>query len=448
MPPPLIYDRVWETSTSTGTGDMTLAGAVVGHSTFAARVGASRSCYYCIGHRTANEWEVGIGTVGSGLLQRNTVISSSTGSAVSFSAGTKDVFVTRPAGFVEDHTDGRLTISTGVSVTTTDVTGGTLYYTPHVGNRLNLFGGSIWHPYTFTESSLALSQSIAAAVTGNTTNVSPTVTSVSSTAALYAGQPITGTGIPSGTVIQSVDSGTQITLSKNATATNSTVSLSCYPANYDVWGYDNGSALALDLTAWTNNTTRATALASQDGVLYKNGDTGRRYLGSFRVSSLNTLESSMGVVGTGNGGKRYLWNYRNRVPLQLLATDTTSSWNYTTNAWRQVRAQVGNRVELFLGLSEDPVQAVVQAAASNATGSGQQVAAGLGVDSTTVNSAQLYGAWAPPSGTVINAQFMDFLAAGYHALNWLEISVATGTTVWQGTGAAAVSVGVLARMMG
>jgi len=95
----VLKDRVKETSTTTGTGTFTLAGAVTGYQTFSAAIGNTNTCYYTIASQTLNEWEVGIGTVGAGTLARTTILSSSNaGSVVTFSAGTKDVFVTYPAG--------------------------------------------------------------------------------------------------------------------------------------------------------------------------------------------------------------------------------------------------------------------------------------------------------------------------------------------------------------
>ena len=95
----VLKDRVKETSTTTGTGTFTLAGAVTGYQTFSAAIGNTNTCYYTIAGQTSNEWEVGIGTVGAGTLARTTILASSNaGSVVTFSAGTKDVFVTYPAG--------------------------------------------------------------------------------------------------------------------------------------------------------------------------------------------------------------------------------------------------------------------------------------------------------------------------------------------------------------
>lgn len=94
----VLADRVKESSTTTGTGTFTLDGAATGYQTFSAAIGNGNTCYYTIAGQTTNEWEVGIGTVGASSLARTTILSSSNaGSAVTFSAGTKDVFVTYPA---------------------------------------------------------------------------------------------------------------------------------------------------------------------------------------------------------------------------------------------------------------------------------------------------------------------------------------------------------------
>ena len=106
----VINDRVKETTTTTGTGAVSLAGAVTGFETFAAGIGNSNTVYYCIAHQDQAEFEVGLGTLDgdSSDLTRTTVISSSNSdSAVDFSAGTKDVFCTIPASKLvfEDGSD-------------------------------------------------------------------------------------------------------------------------------------------------------------------------------------------------------------------------------------------------------------------------------------------------------------------------------------------------------
>jgi hypothetical protein len=97
----VLADRVRETTTTTGNGTITLAGAVVGFQSFAA-VGNGNVTYYTIAGQGTSEWEVGIGTytLSGTTLARTTVLASSNGgAAVNLSAGTKNVFVTYPAGF-------------------------------------------------------------------------------------------------------------------------------------------------------------------------------------------------------------------------------------------------------------------------------------------------------------------------------------------------------------
>jgi len=93
----VVNDRVRETSTTTGTGTLTLAGAITGFETFSTAIGNTNTTYYSIVNENG-EFEVGLGTVGAGTLSRDTIISSSNSdAAVNFSAGTKDVFCTLPA---------------------------------------------------------------------------------------------------------------------------------------------------------------------------------------------------------------------------------------------------------------------------------------------------------------------------------------------------------------
>jgi hypothetical protein len=92
----IVKDRVQETSATTGTGTITLAGAVAGFQSFSA-IGDSNTTYYAIVGGT--QWEVGLGTYTSSgtTLSRDTVLASSTGSKLDLAAGTKNVFVTYPA---------------------------------------------------------------------------------------------------------------------------------------------------------------------------------------------------------------------------------------------------------------------------------------------------------------------------------------------------------------
>jgi len=96
----VINNRVRETTSTEGTGAVTLGGAVGGFQTFAAGIGNSNTTYYTISINSENEWEVGRGTLNgdSSTLTRTEVLeSSNSDSAVDFSAGSKEVFCTLPA---------------------------------------------------------------------------------------------------------------------------------------------------------------------------------------------------------------------------------------------------------------------------------------------------------------------------------------------------------------
>ena len=113
----VLKDRVKETTVVTGTGSATLLGAVLGFQSFNTAVPTGSIVYYCIAGQGTSEWEVGYGTfTAPATLSRDSIYSSSAaGAAVSFSAGTKDVFITYPAEqAVFQETNGDLRIIDGV----------------------------------------------------------------------------------------------------------------------------------------------------------------------------------------------------------------------------------------------------------------------------------------------------------------------------------------------
>ena len=124
---------------------------------------------------------------------------------------------------------GRLTLESGVSISSTDQTAKTtLYYTPHIHSSIGLYNTTtlVWVPYNFTQRSLALG-----------------------------------------------------TLSSGF--------------NYDVFIYSNAGTLTLAASVWTSNTARATAISLQHGVYVKTSDKSYRYLGTFRTASTTTTEDKI-----------------------------------------------------------------------------------------------------------------------------------------------------------
>lgn len=98
----LYIDRVQETTTTTGTGTVTLAGAVTGYRSFSSVLSVGDRVRYCITDGT--DWEVGDGTLASSstFSRENVFASSNANALVNFAAGTKNIFVDLPADAICD----------------------------------------------------------------------------------------------------------------------------------------------------------------------------------------------------------------------------------------------------------------------------------------------------------------------------------------------------------
>lgn len=187
---------------------------------------------------------------------------------------------------------GRLTLSSGVPVPTSNLTGiSNLYFTPFQGNLQWVWNGTIWQPFFFNELSVALS------------------------------------GLTSG-------------------------------KNYDVFGINSSDALALSVgPAWTNDTTRATAISQKDGIYVNSaqytpaigGGTVAQYqgtyLGTFRTTGTTTTEDS--------ATKRFLWNNYNRRKRLCYVDDFAGM--FTTSATTIVawRGDATKALQWVDGLGED-----------------------------------------------------------------------------------------------
>lgn len=263
--------------------------------------------------------------------------------------------------YIPQACQGRLTLTSGNPVTTTDVTAATtVYFTPYKGNVIGLYNGTSWQLVTFTEKSLSIS-------------------------GFAASTP------------------------------------------FDVWGRLSSGALAIDSTAWSSDTSRATALTTQDGVYVKSGDTTRRYLGTFRTTT---------VVGQTEDSfaKRYCWNYYHRVQRPMRVTDSTASWTYTTATFRQANNNTANQLDFVIGVAEVAVDATVLAQAAN-TNTGVNMIIGIGLNGITLaaNTQGQFGQSAVANSNVpMTSRLRVFPAAGRNYMPWLEQSVATGTTTWIG----------------
>jgi hypothetical protein len=270
-----IYDRVKETTTTTGTGTVTLLGATGGCRTFASVLTVGQTCAYVIEHQLDSTWECGIGTLASSSTFTRTTVKSSSNSnaAVSFASGTKNIYIDVIADSVANVRTGtqdfRLTTETLVPQSVLDRTAQTtIYLTPFIGNQIALYdGASTWQIRTTAEISLSLG----------------TLTS---------------------------------------------------DKNYDVFAYWTGTAVALEFSAaWSSDTGRTDSLTRVDGVLTKTSASTRRCVGTIRTTSTTTTEDSLSkrfVANVDNRLNRSL-AYNTVVGAHNYNTNTTRQWAATAS---------------------------------------------------------------------------------------------------------------------
>lgn len=484
----LIDNLVLETTTTTGTGTLTLAGAVTGYQAFS--VFGDASTPYLVevygvdasGVRTG-EWEIFANptyTSSGTTLTRGTFRASSTGSVVSFSAGTKRVavisadarlmgsFLNIQAGI----SDFRLGLEDGVYVSITDQIGKSNIYLNNggLGSRLTLSDGVNLQVFSFPKLALGGLTGLTSArnydcfvsystPTHSSTNTGTDVVTWTAnpgwTTGTYVYVLTTGGGLTAGvdywynrvdatsgsfhtTLANAIAGTSKVDLTGNITQTLVGVYMDLGPtwnagagAGSDTArGTGAGSTALTTLNGVNVNSVSVTGsigggtIAASSGVL----------VGTIRTTGTTTTEFSFGGASSSVGGKAFVCNVYNQCLFDLIVIDTTDTWSWTTDSYHQADANSGNKVEYVASLAGSPVSASVFGAGYN-SGSVVSLPVGVGVDSTTVNSAKGSIGVSPAVNTTgpTFAVYAGFPGLGYHALNWLERSPTTsGTTSWIG----------------
>ena len=197
---------------------------------------------------------------------------------------------------------------------------------------------------------------------------------------------------------------------------------------YDVFVDYNSGTPALALTAWTNDTTRATALTKQDGVLVLTGTLGKRYVGTVRTKTASQLNDSFAF--------RHVWNYYNRVPRPMRVLEATNTWPYTVATFQQANAAATNQLDCVVGVAEIPISVqVIGLASSDQAAGGVGIAVAIGEDATTPATGCIRDSPVNPGANIrytCRADLYTFPAVGRHYYTWLELSTAVGVTTWSG----------------
>jgi hypothetical protein len=246
---------------------------------------------------------------------------------------------------------GRLTLSSTIPVTESDITGATtLYYLPYLHTKVKVYTGSEWKAMDIGGSGISI------AISGTSLNV------------------------------------------------------------YDVFVYDNAGTPTLELGgAWTNDSTRSTAIAQVDGVPVRSGATTRTYLGSIWINATNNQCDDSAT-------RRGVFNMYNRVNRYMAIGDNTSH-SYTTAAWRKWRN--GTTTDLYCLLADPWASDVPHfAATGECTGGAGYV--GVGWFRTATTTYPAFDSWQMGGGRTMGVRY-NFPAFGAIRPFVAEYGVASAT---------------------
>jgi hypothetical protein len=167
--------------------------------------------------------------------------------------------------------------------------------------------------------------------------------------------------------------------------------------------------------------TRATALATQDGVYVKSGATTRRYVGTCMTTGVSGQTEDSEV-------RRFVWNYYNRFERKLKKIEATDNWTYNVDAWRPTNNRIDNRVQVVVGVRESLINLrLANIAASDSAGD-------YAINSIVRNRATTAtdDCWAQVGGgaanllAVLAAHLNDIAPLGYSFYQWVETRVGAG----------------------
>jgi hypothetical protein len=314
---------------------------------------------------------------------------------------------TGPSGIGFPLGGGRLTLTTLVPVTTSDVTGATsIYYTPAAGNTVPVYNGSVFASLTFAELTLALDATAA-----------------------HTGYHQSG-------------------------------------KNFDLFVInDAGTVRLVSGPAWTSDTARGTGAGTTElqmlnGILTnKNALTAARfgsasgntvavaanqatYVGSFRAIADGQAADTM--------ANRLLFNAYNQAVRPMAVYENTASYTYSTAAYRQVNGAATNQIAVLCGLAGVEVSAKCSHLASTTTSG--LCYTGIGLDSTTaIIPGSIAGSVTlNATGSIISPMYgmwEGFPGLGYHYLAWLERGFGTATQTWYGGNGVTYQNGIMGKAL-
>jgi hypothetical protein len=370
----VLADRVQETSTTSGTGTLTLNGAVNGFQSFANGVGNGNTCYYTIYDTVAYTWEVGVGTytTSGSTLTRTTVLSNSsqTTSLINFAGNLMNVWVDYPA----EKAVSTDTLAYPPAIGGTTPAAGTFTTATVAGGLQNLFLQSqTFNTSPWGNTALTINQTATTAPDSTSTGNSLIPTAVSSIHRITQGVTITA-GVTYTASVYAKANGYNYLYFNCGSAFNGTTTFNISTGT--VTNINSGTATITSAgNGWYRCTITGTATATSAPSLY------------IQVNSTQTLATDDTFTGDGTSGI-YLWG------AQLETSPTVHAYQVTTT----VAASSNPRISLSgggsLGLQSDGSLYVspagtgaLQAQATTSTATGGNARGANAVDWQTSRSA-------------------------------------------------------------
>lgn len=343
---------------------------------------------------------------------------------------------------------GRPTLTSGVPVTSSDVTAATGgYYTPYEGNVVVLYDGSIPRPVTFSELAWLITDS---SQTGGSIS-GTTITGLTDTSKLFAGMKLsasTGTGtLAANTTISTIVSATSITVnnaaSVNGTLTNLTFKMPAN-SNLDWYGvYSSGAMVLRPGTLWTNQTTEADTVALVNGrwmntSVIRSGQSNtiaaNQGLRLFTVATNGTDGTTDDAGGSGaTPGSRLLLSWYKPRPRNIqmcpgyVNDNASTTWTTTSTSWTAANAGVNST---FKFLSSGEYEAKFHLSAHTICGSaGIPAGVGIGIDTTTSPVVSNFNVSTTANSSPTACNYDGILSLGVHSISFCAVSFNGSSTV-------------------
>ena len=201
--------------------------------------------------------------------------------------------------------------------------------------------------------------------------------------------------------------------------------------NFDFFFYDNNGVGLLEKVNWTNDTTRATALAQQNGVYVKSGVSSGLFVGTGRTGAADTTEFT--PFSTTAPVRCFLTNHYNKRLVSFRKRENVASWTYNSVTPRPLNNNVRNRFEFITPMMEDEVDS------TGMVTQGNQNTGKVGFGLNTTNRFDIgykHSLW--PAATTINGLAIGRMiivpSGGFNFVQMLESSDSSVTmTFWSDT---------------